>query len=238
MSSQPAADKKFVTKEDLKAEESGWDKKDSDYGAYDVASKKKEAASKEIAEIERKMKELEEREKEARAKAAEARNEVEKTLYAKQKADQDLKATLKSREVLGERVEKSLHEFKHAAATEEATMEGLEAEMMRNLTEQAEIEDAKLAAQAKKAAEEVPAKKEDPRPLSARSAPTDADAAKRAKMQPKFDGIKKKVATYKDSAVDEVKKGSYAEAIALYKKAVDVLEIAYEDFGVFKKEIA
>jgi hypothetical protein len=57
-------------------------------------------------------------------------------------------------------------------------------------------------------------------------------------MQPKFDGIKKKVATYKDSAVDEVKKGSYAEAIALYKKAVDVLEIAYEDFGVFKKEIA
>ena len=35
-----------------------------------------------------------------------------------------------------------------------------------------------------------------------------------------------------------MKKGSYAEAIALYKKAADVLEIAYEDFGVFKREIA
>ena len=35
-----------------------------------------------------------------------------------------------------------------------------------------------------------------------------------------------------------MKKGDYAEAIVLYKKAVNILEIAYEDFGVFKKEIA
>jgi len=102
------------------------------------------------------------------------------------------------------------------------------------------MEDKKLAEQAakKKEAKEVPVKKEDPRPLSARSAPTDADAGKRAKLQPKFDKIKTKVQSYKDSAVDEVKKGSYAEAIAVYKKAAEVLEIAYEDFGVFKREIA
>ena len=42
----------------------------------------------------------------------------------------------------------------------------------------------------------------------------------------------------KDKAVDEVKKGAYAEAISLYKKAAEILEIASEDFGIFKKEIA
>ena len=42
----------------------------------------------------------------------------------------------------------------------------------------------------------------------------------------------------KDKAVDEVKKGAYAEAIVLYKKAAEILDIASEDFGIFKKEIA
>ena len=74
--------------------------------------------------------------------------------------------------------------------------------------------------------------------MSARSAPTDADSAKRTKLQPKFEKIKTKVQASKDLAVAEVKNGSYAEAISLYKKAADILEIAYEDFGVFKREIA
>jgi len=36
----------------------------------------------------------------------------------------------------------------------------------------------------------------------------------------------------------EFKNGAYAEAIKVYKQAAEILEIAYEDFGVFKKEIA
>lgn len=42
----------------------------------------------------------------------------------------------------------------------------------------------------------------------------------------------------KNKAQDEFKKGAYAEAIRLYKSAAEILDIAYEDFGVFKKEIA
>ena len=57
-------------------------------------------------------------------------------------------------------------------------------------------------------------------------------------MQPKFDKIKVKVESAKEKAQLEFKKGAYAEAIRLYKQAAEVLEIAYEDFGVFKKEIA
>lgn len=61
---------------------------------------------------------------------------------------------------------------------------------------------------------------------------------KKKKLQPKFDKIKVKVETSKEKAQLEFKKGAYAEAIRLYKQAAEILEIAYEDFGVFKKEIA
>lgn len=61
---------------------------------------------------------------------------------------------------------------------------------------------------------------------------------KKKKLQPKFDKIKQKVDTAKEKAQLEFKKGAYAEAIKLYKNAAEILEIAYEDFGVFKKEIA
>lgn len=44
--------------------------------------------------------------------------------------------------------------------------------------------------------------------------------------------------TAKNKAQEEFKKGAYSEAIRLYKSAGEILEIAYEDFGVFKKEIA
>ena len=57
-------------------------------------------------------------------------------------------------------------------------------------------------------------------------------------MQPKFDKIKTKVEVAKEKAQIEFKKGAYAESVKLYKNAAEILEIAYEDFGVFKKEIA
>ena len=57
-------------------------------------------------------------------------------------------------------------------------------------------------------------------------------------MQPKFDKIKTKVEVAKEKAQVEFKKGAYAESIKLYKNAAEILEIAYEDFGVFKKDIA
>ena len=61
---------------------------------------------------------------------------------------------------------------------------------------------------------------------------------KKKKLQPKFDKIKAKVDAAKEKAQDEFKKGLYAEAVQLYKNAAEILEIAQEDFGVFKKEIA
>jgi len=62
--------------------------------------------------------------------------------------------------------------------------------------------------------------------------------AKKQELQPKFDKIKIKVDTAKEKANVEFKKGAYSEAIKFYKNAAEILEIAYEDFGVFKKEIA
>ena len=55
---------------------------------------------------------------------------------------------------------------------------------------------------------------------------------------PKFEKIKQKVEVAKEKAQVEFKKGAYADSIKLYKNAAEILEIAYEDFGVFKKEIA
>ena len=60
---------------------------------------------------------------------------------------------------------------------------------------------------------------------------------KKQRMQPKFDKITAKVEVAKEKAQVEFKKGSYAEAIKLYKNAAEILEIAHEDFSVFKKEI-
>ena len=57
-------------------------------------------------------------------------------------------------------------------------------------------------------------------------------------MQPKFDKITEKVNTAKQKAQVEFKKGAYAEAIRLYKNAAEILDIAMEDFSVFKREIA
>ena len=57
-------------------------------------------------------------------------------------------------------------------------------------------------------------------------------------MQPKFDKITDKVNTAKQKAQVEFKQGAYAEAIRLYKNAAEILDIAMEDFGVFKREIA
>ena len=82
----------------------------------------------------------------------------------------------------------------------------------------------------------------------AQAAPTPAKPVERpqsainheakARLQPKFDKIKAKVEVAKEKAQLEFKKGAYAEAIKLYKSAAEILEIAMEDFGVFKKEIA
>lgn len=60
----------------------------------------------------------------------------------------------------------------------------------------------------------------------------------KAKLKPKFDKIKEKVEAKKEQAAAEFKKGSYAEAITLYKAAATLLDDASEDFGVFRKEIA
>ena len=64
------------------------------------------------------------------------------------------------------------------------------------------------------------------------------NSAKKQELQPKFEKIKIKVDTAKEKANVEFKKGAYAEAIKFYKNAAEILEIAYEDFSVFKKEIA
>ncbi len=58
------------------------------------------------------------------------------------------------------------------------------------------------------------------------------------KLKPKFEKIKEKVEAKKDQAAAEFKKGSYAEAISIYKAAATLLDDASEDFVVFKKEIA
>ena len=60
----------------------------------------------------------------------------------------------------------------------------------------------------------------------------------KAKLKPKFDKIKEKVEAKKEQAAAEFKKGSYAEAISLYKAAATLLDDASEDFVLFKKEIA
>ena len=57
-------------------------------------------------------------------------------------------------------------------------------------------------------------------------------------MRGKFDKQKEKVEKFKDDAAKEFKKGSYAEAIELYKKAASTLDNCAEDFFMFKKEIA
>ena len=68
--------------------------------------------------------------------------------------------------------------------------------------------------------------------------PTSAlNVEKRKKLQPKFDKIKEKVEVAKQKAQVEFKKGAYAESTKLYKNAAEILEIAHEDFSVFKKEI-
>ena len=102
----------------------------------------------------------------------------------------------------------------------------------------AELEDKALAEKQKKNAEAAAAKKEEESKPAQRPMTSDADKAKKAKLQVKFDRIKEKVQANKDSAVNSVKNGDYAGAISLYKKAAEILDIAYEDFGVFKKEIA
>ena len=49
---------------------------------------------------------------------------------------------------------------------------------------------------------------------------------KRTRLQPKFDKVKAKVDVAKEKAQVQFKKGSYAEAIKLYKNAAEILEIA------------
>ena len=77
-----------------------------------------------------------------------------------------------------------------------------------------------------------------PAPVAARPQSAAVNLEKRQKLQPKFDRIKGKVDAAKEKAQEEFKKGLYAEAIAQYKKAAEILEIALEDFSVFKKDIA
>ena len=51
--------------------------------------------------------------------------------------------------------------------------------------------------------------------------------------------IKPKIETLKDQAQIEFKKGSYSEAITLYKQAEELLEISQDDFGDYlRKELA
>ena len=87
------------------------------------------------------MAELEAREQEARKIAENARNEVEKTEFAKKKAEQDLENTQKLLKETGKKVDQSLEEFKNAAGSEGATMETLEKEMMEKMTLKAELEE-------------------------------------------------------------------------------------------------
>lgn len=116
-------------------------------------------------------------------------------------------------------------------------MESLEKEMMEKMILKEELTEKAYQEKQKKAQEKEAPKQADPAP-SPRKDVDPAIFAKKAKLQTKFDKITNKVQTNKDSAVNEVKKGSYAEAITLYKKAADILDIAYEDFSCFKKEIA
>jgi hypothetical protein len=58
------------------------------------------------------------------------------------------------------------------------------------------------------------------------------------RLKPKFEKIREKVEAKKEQAAAEFKKGSYAEAITIYKAAATLLDDASEDFVVFKKEIA
>ena len=136
---------------------------------------------------------------------------------------------------MGNKVDESLEEFKNAAGSEGVTMESLESEMMEKMILKEELKDKAAQERQKKAAEEKATPKKETTSIPKMDP---AAAEKRAKLQTKFDKIKDKVQASKDSAVNEVKKGSYAEAITLYKKAADILEIAYEDFSCFKKEIA
>jgi len=57
-------------------------------------------------------------------------------------------------------------------------------------------------------------------------------------MREKFNKQKEKVEKSKEEAAREFRKGSYAEAITLYKKAASTLDNCAEDFSMFKKEIA
>ena len=57
-------------------------------------------------------------------------------------------------------------------------------------------------------------------------------------MRPKFEKQTDKVEKEKALAREEFSKGSYAEAIAHYKKAAETLENCHEDFSMFKKEIS
>jgi len=57
-------------------------------------------------------------------------------------------------------------------------------------------------------------------------------------MKEKFDRQKAKVEKAKEDAAAEFKKGCYAEAINLYKKAADILANCAEYFTPYKKELA
>ena len=63
--------------------------------------------------------------------------------------------------------------------------------------------------------------------------------SKKEKMAPKFEKVKEKVQVQKDEAADAFKKGAYADSIAKYLRAAEILENAYDSFGqLFKKDLA
>jgi len=66
----------------------------------------------------------------------------------------------------------------------------------------------------------------------------DVSDERKAKLREKFNKIKAKFEAKKEEALGKFKNANYADAIDLYKKAANILEIAYEDFSIFKKEIA
>lgn len=66
---------------------------------------------------------------------------------------------------------------------------------------------------------------------------SEVDQKKYDKQRPKIDAVLKKQDAKKEQAAEKFKVGQYGEAIKIYKSAAESLEIAIEDFPLFKQEL-
>ena len=64
-----------------------------------------------------------------------------------------------------------------------------------------------------------------------------SDYKKKAKQSPKFEKIKDKIESKKDSAALKFKDGQYGDSIKVYQTAAEILSEAIEDFPLWRKEI-